>query len=242
MAAQPSIPAAPQTRRLRSAPPPPASREPEWVGRSWQAARREIGRYLRTAWAFGRAPRETARLWADGRFDALNPLAYLFNTAAIIGPWRALWQRILHTPDLPLWQDVIGAIGPFMGVLLVGSIFHCLFALLAGSTRKLSSTWAMSIYSTGGLPTLLQLAATPFALVASASQRPEYIRQHVLALAVSSLLPYPVLIWQGLALSGLHGTRRRTAMIILFVGTVVFGSALAALVFEGLAIFRLLRH
>lgn len=242
MAAQPSIPAAPQTLRLVSAPPPPASREPEWVERSWQAARREVERYLRTAWAFARAPRATAHLWAEGRFAAQNPFAFLLNTVAIIGPWRALWQRILGLPEMSLGYELMYAVAPFLGVVGTGSYLHVLFLLLGRSRRRITSTWAISIYASGAVGVLCQVITTPFALISLNAKTPEQMRAHLFAIVFAELAVVPLVIWQTLALAGLHGVRRRRAAFIQVIGTIVLTAMALGLAMEIGAFIRLVRH
>lgn len=242
MAAMPSIPAPPATLRLLSAPPPPPTREPEWVERSWQAARREVERYGRTAWAFARAPRETAHLWAEGRFDAQNPLGFLLNTVAIIGPWRALWQRILGLPEMSLGYELIYALAPFLGVVGTGSYLHVLFLLLGRSKRRITSTWAISIYASGAVGVLCQLITAPCALIASNAKTPEQMRAHLLAIVVSEVLIVPLVIWQTLALAGLHGLRRRRAAFIQVIGTIALTAMALGLVMEFVTVLRLVRH
>lgn len=238
------IPAAPTTLRMLDAPP----REPDWVSTTSRAIRREIRSYFHTAWAFGWRPRETARAWADGRFKALNPLAYLLNSLAIIGPWRALWQRILKLPDLPLAQDIVLAAGPFIGVLAVGSFHHLLFRLL-GSKRRIQSGWAIAIYSTGGFPTLLSLVSTPIAIRAAYLTTPALLRANWHLLALSQVVGIVVLLWQNAAVAGLYGTSRKRAAIVQLVSSLAPGLLVAAMALQltyfGVTLSRLvnaLRH
>ena len=222
MAAQVSnegAPAAPVTLRILA--PPPAVPEPLWVATTWEAAKDEVTSYLRTAWAFGVRPQATARAWAERRFRALNPLAYLLNSLAIIGPWRALWQRILHVPESSFTADLTSATAPFVGVLAFGSLHHLLFRIL-GSKRHVQSSWAMSIYTTGGLPTVLGLVVAPFALKAQhAVWLPILLHQ---AVALVSL------VMQNAALAGLYGTSRRRAAGVQIASSMLFVLTLVVVV------------
>ena len=206
------IPRPPSTLRLLESE-PPAAPEPLWIGSTLDATKREVRSYLRTAWAFGTRPQATARAWAAGRFEAQNPLGYLLNSLAIIGPWQALWQRILGLPDLPFARDLITAVTPFLAVLATGSLHHLLFRAL-GSRRHIQSSWAISIYSTGGLPTVVGLLVTPFALKTRRLDTLLLLREHwkvVVALQAISLL---TLAMQNAALSGLYGTSRPRAALV----------------------------
>ena len=221
------IPRPPATLRLLESARPRAP-EPLWVGTTWDATKREVRSYLRTAWAFGTHPQATARAWAEGRFEAQNPLGYLLNSLAIIGPWQALWQRLLGLPDLPFSQDLITAVAPFLGVLATGSLHHLLFRAL-GSRRHIQSSWAISIYSTGELPTVVGLIVTPFALKAQRLQTLSLLREHwrvVLALQAISLL---TLAMQNAALAGLYGTSRPRAALVQVGSTVMAIVAIALL-------------
>ena len=222
MAAQVSlqaIPAAPTTLRL-VAPPGTAPAEPLWLATTWDAAKHEVASYFRTAWAFGTRPQATARAWAERRFQALNPLAYLLNSLAIIGPWHALWQRILGLPEGSFTQDLVAAVTPFVGVLAVGSIHHLLFRLL-GSKRHIQSSWAISIYSTGGLPTLVSLVATPFALRLQHLKTPSLLRAHWHEIALLQAFGIVTLVMQNAALSGLYSTTRRRAACVQIASSVM---------------------
>lgn len=242
MAPQPSplVPAPPVTLRLVSAPAPPTSREPQWVGRSWEATKREVRRYLATSWAFAARPRETARLWAEGRFDAQNPLAYVLNTAAVLGPWRALWQYIFHLQQ-PLWEDILWAAAPTLGILLNSSFTHLLVAL-AGGKRRLTSSWAMSIYVTGGFLLVFQLAATPFLLISDHIKTPQDWRDHWLAFVLGQVLILPGYFWHSIALAGLHGLRARRVVLAQVLGAVACVLLAAWAGFELIVLVRTYKH
>jgi hypothetical protein len=232
-------PPPPRTLRLLPSPPSlapalPAPREPEWLSETARHVVGEIRLYVRTAWAFARRPRASAAAWANGELKALNPLAFLLNNLTIIGPWHILWQRVLRTPDVPLWQEALTAAAPFLAVGLTASFLHLFFHLF-GSKRRLTSTWAVSIYAGGGLPLICSLVADPLSLRlkqigdAVNGQGPAALGSH----GWTTFFAYTGALWaltgvmhvvQSIALSGLHGMSRRRSFFVLVVAyTVMFG-------------------
>ena len=225
---------APVTLRLVSAPPLPRTSEPQWVERAWQGAKRELLRFLRTSWAFAAHPRESGRLWAEGRLDTLNPLAYLLNTVAVLGPWRALWQIFLHVQS-PLWMEALWTLAPFLGVVLTSSFSHLLLSF-AGGRRRITSTWAISIYATGGLVSAFQLIATPFLVLSDHIKTSQDWHDHWLAYVLGQSLVCPELVWQTLAMAGLHGLRARRVLVTQVFGMLALG---VLLVFASIEVFIL---
>src|SRR5437868_15431920 len=80
-------------RTLRLGPLPAAPpAEPAWISEAFRNVLGELRLYFATVWAFTVRPQASAEAWAGGTFKALNPIAYLVNGLAIIGPWRFLWE------------------------------------------------------------------------------------------------------------------------------------------------------
>lgn len=114
---------------------------------------------------------------------------------------------------MPFTEDLIAAVTPFVGVLAIGSLHHLLFRLL-GSKRHIQSSWAISIYSTGGLPTLVSLVATPFALRLQHLTTLSLVRAHWHEIALIQAFGIITLVMQNAALSGLYSTTRRRAAFV----------------------------
>jgi hypothetical protein len=225
-----------QTTRLPRAA-PVAAAEPTWVKDTVGHIVSEIRLYLQTAVAFALRPRASAADWASGRLKTLNPLAYLLNSMVLVGPWRALWQNILGMPNLPLWRDVLGAAAPFIFVVVSGSLVHLFFRAF-GSKRRLTSTWAVSIYATGGLPTIITLLCEPLNLRLQALSDQMSNTHHATMAEWMLFLKYDlglmaascvVGIIHAIALAGLHGTSRRKSVFILTLSTVTMVVGLTVL-------------
>jgi hypothetical protein len=204
----------------------PKREEPDWISETWQAVRNEIQLYFATAVAFAFRPRATAAAWSRREFRALNPMAYLLNSLAVIGPWRALCQYVMHIPDFPLWLDVLQTTSPFLAVFISGGLHHLAFRLL-GSNRRYSSSVAISIYTTGGFPTLFTLLLMPFSLWSahlglSRSHTAHFDKGYWMGTAASFAVLIVIQSVQACALSGAHGTTRRRAFLALILSWLPF--------------------
>jgi hypothetical protein len=165
-----------------------------------------------------------------------------------------MWRHLLGMPDLPLWRDLLNSAAPFIGVLIYGS-FHHLFFRLFGSRRRITSSWAISVYATAGLPTLLGMAYTPIAMRLHAAQQAVTMhpRQHPQIFAgewrlfwtyslIGGLVSLVAWLIQVSALSGLHGMTRRRTMLVLLVCMVVYMFDTTLVFGQAMVILRLLHR
>jgi hypothetical protein len=139
--------------------------DPNWIEDAARAIAREIAAYARAVLTIARHPGRFAAEWSAGRAPALNPLAFLLNAMAVLGPWRALWSRLLDPdrPTTPLWFEAVKPVLPIVLNTTVASLSHALLRLFGGR-RPLRSSVAMALYASGGPLAILKLLVTPIGL------------------------------------------------------------------------------
>jgi hypothetical protein len=139
--------------------------DPPWVRDAARAVGHELAAYFVTLWAIASAPARFAAEWSDGRRPALNPLAFLLNSLAVVGPWRAIWARLLdpNPPTTPLWFEIGKPMLPVLISLVVTSWFHVL-AVALGARRPLRSSMAITMYVSGGPLAILNFFTAPVVL------------------------------------------------------------------------------
>ena len=139
--------------------------DPPWTRNAVQAVGRELGAFVTTLWAIVSSPARFADEWAAGRRRALNPLAFMLNALAVIGPWRALWARLVdpNPPTTPLWFELAKPALPVVMNVSVTALFHLLLLPL-GARRKLRSSLAMALYVSGGPLAVANFLVAPLVL------------------------------------------------------------------------------
>jgi hypothetical protein len=139
--------------------------DPPWLRDAARAVGRELAAFAATLWAIVSSPARFADDWAAGRRRALNPLAFMLNALAVIGPWRALWARLVdpNPPTTPLWFEAAKPILPVVMNVTVTALFHLLLRPL-GARRPLRSSLAMALYVSGGPLAILNFLVAPLVL------------------------------------------------------------------------------
>jgi hypothetical protein len=139
--------------------------DPPWMRDAARAVGHELAAFATTVWAILSSPARFADDWAAGRRRALNPLAFLLNALAVVGPWRALWARLVdpNPPTTPLWFELCKPLLPVVVNLSVTMLFHALLRPL-GARRPLRSSMAIALYVSGGPLAIVNFLAAPLVL------------------------------------------------------------------------------
>jgi hypothetical protein len=139
--------------------------DPPWMRDAARAVGHELSTFAATLWAIVSSPARFAADWAAGQRHALNPLAFLLNALAVIGPWRALWARLVdpNPPTTPLWFELAKPAMPIVMNVSVTAIFHLLLKPLGGR-RPLRSSLAMAMYVSGGPLAIMNFLVAPIVL------------------------------------------------------------------------------
>jgi hypothetical protein len=161
----------------------------KWLAEAARAAVHEWRAYVHAVVSVVREPDRFARQWADGTRDALNPVYYLLNSAALFVPWLILWRHIATQPDetLPLWAQVLQQASVFFVSLSWVLPGHVALRLLGGQ-RPLRTTFALFAYVFGGPLLLVALVSIPVGMFAAS---PEVASRPPLAIVNWALL----IIW-----------------------------------------------
>jgi len=139
--------------------------DPPWIRDAARAVGREIAGYFATVRAFTRAPASFAVAWSSGEMRALNPLAFVLNALAVLGPWRALWARLFdpNPKSTPIWFDLLKPAAPIAVNVMVTSLFH-VFVRVLGTQRPMRSSLAVALYVSGGPLAVLNFLLGPIVL------------------------------------------------------------------------------
>jgi hypothetical protein len=139
--------------------------DPPWLRDAVRAVGHELAAFGATLSAIVASPARFADDWGAGRRRALNPLAFLLNALAVVGPWRALCARLLdpNPPTTPLWLEVGKPILPVAVNISVTALFHLLLKPLGGR-RPLRSSLAMAMYVSGGPLSILNFLISPLVI------------------------------------------------------------------------------
>jgi hypothetical protein len=203
--------------------------DPHWIGNAARAVGREIGAYVATAWTVIRAPRRFATEWSNGTRVALNPLAFLLNALAVLGPWRALWARLLdpNPPTTPLWFELGKPVLPVVGNVLGMAVCHALVRLFGGQ-RPLRTSLAMAFYISGGPLFVLAFLAAPPSLYAFLHR--ESMVGFVSAFA--NLIVFVVfIVYTVITLRAVHRLSRWRVVVAVLVAWILYGGFWAWLSF-----------
>jgi hypothetical protein len=139
--------------------------DPSWPRDAARAVGHEIATYARTVRLIMRGPARFAADWSAGRLPALNPLAFLLNALAVLGPWRAVWGRLFdpNPPTTPLWFELSKPIYPVVVNSVMTALAHVIIQPLGGR-RPLRSSVAMTLYVSGGPLSVVGFLVAPLSL------------------------------------------------------------------------------
>jgi hypothetical protein len=213
-------PLAPHTLRMLPALPredAAAGDAPAWITDGIEHFVHGVKLYVRTVAAFVVAPRRSAEAWANGRLRAVNPMSYLLKGLAIVMPWRALWWWKLGLPEQSTAQSLAFEAMPYFYAVLAGAVAHAIFGSL-GSRRPLRATWGAWMYAAGGGPLALMLLSEPVSAWRRHLEATGGSHGLVRVLGTTTGLAVFVsfIVYITLALAGIHGVRRRRALVVTF--------------------------
>jgi len=196
--------------------------DPQWTRDAARAIGHELAMFATTLWAIVSAPARFADDWATGRRHALNPLAFLFNALAVLGPWRALWARLLdpNPPTTPLWFELSKPLYPIVINVTVTGLVHLILKPL-GARRPLRSSLAIGMYVSGGPLSLLNFLVGPLMIYG-------FIHRDDPKVALISAIPNLVLlvifiVYTIVAQAGLHRLSRWRVALAVLIAWVAFG-------------------
>jgi hypothetical protein len=193
--------------------------EHDWVRAASRSARDELAAWLATMGAVCRTPARFGRAWANGEASALNPLAFLATSAALIGIVSQLSDALTAAGDDSLLTNIWRWLQPYALFAVFG-----LFAHLFLRRKRARSSVAMALYAGAGPATLYGLVVMVLVTVLRvALHRPTGSLIDAVPPWVRPLLMgfiWSVLIWfwiyLTLALAGLHGVPYwRSALAVL---------------------------
>lgn len=196
--------------------------DPPWPRDAARAVGHEIATFATTLWAILSAPARFADDWASGRRAALNPLAFLLNGLAVIGPWRALWARLLdpNPPTTPLWFELLKPALPVTLSVSVTVLFHLLLLPL-GARRPLRSSLAIAMYVSGGPLILLNVAIAPLALYGFIHR--DYVTVALASSAANLVLLVVFIGYLIVMQAGAHQLPRWRVAIAVLLAWITFG-------------------
>jgi hypothetical protein len=187
--------------------------EPRWISDHRFIADLKI--YFHAFAAFTLQPRLSAEEWATRRRRFLNPLDFLLKSVAVVSAWHALLWVKFGLPEPTLLASIVEAADPYVWAFAVGSFAHVGFRVL-GSKRRLTSTWAVSIYAIGAVPSVVSLVYEVFSIRAKARSMAPFASPVLVCLLV--VVPIVTSAFMSAALAGLHGTSRRRSLAVVLVG------------------------
>lgn len=196
--------------------------DPHWLRDAARAVAHELRAYFATLFAIATAPRRFATEWAEGRRQALNPLAFQLNALAVLGPWRAVWARLVdpNPPTTPLWFELLKPTLPVIGNAVGVTIIHALVRLFGGK-RPLRSSVAMALYISGGPTAVVGFVIAPLVLYGWLHpMTPVALGSAVGNLTLMALL----LVYTVKMLSALHGLPSWRVVIGVVVGWMLVGT------------------
>lgn len=196
--------------------------DPPWLRDAVRAVGHEVAAFARTLWAIVSSPARFADDWAAGRRHALNPLAFLLNALAVLGPWRALWARLLdpNAPATPLWWELAKPIYPIAVNVSVTALFHLLLRPL-GARRPLRSSLAIGMYVTGGPSSIMNILIGPLMLYGFIHRENVAV---TLSMSLANLAMLGVFIGYSIvAQAGLHRVSRWRVAVAVLLAWTAFG-------------------
>lgn len=147
---------------------------------------------------------------------------FLLNALAVLGPWRALWARLVDPNPLttPLWFELAKPIYPIVINVSVSALFHPILTPL-GARRPLRSSLAIAMYVTGGPMSIMSFLVGPLMLYG-------FIHRDNVAVALTSAfanlgLLAVFIVYSILAQAGLHRLPRWRVTIAVLLAWTAFG-------------------
>ncbi len=222
------VPSSMQHDRTPTAP-TVADGPPDWIRESWRAFVADAAAYVRTSIAIVRRPRNFAAAWAAGRERALNPLAFLATSAALLGAAQVL---VGYEGGGNLLSAVLGLVAPYAHFAWLGVLAHAALRAL-GSRQPLRASLAASLY-VGGAPALVFTVAfyvlsgvlvtathtQMFDTASAALPRAAHI-----AVAISVYVGFAVVMtYLGAALVGAHDVPPWKGLVAIVVALAVSGA------------------
>ncbi len=196
--------------------------DPPWLRDAARAVGHELAAFATTSWAIVAAPARFADDWASGRRRALNPLAFLLNALAVLGPWRALCTRLIdpNPPTTPLWFELGKPIFPVAMNVTVTALFHLLLKPL-GARRPLRSSLAVAMYVSGGPLAIVNFAVAPLVLYGFIHR--EDLRITLVSSVVNLLMLLLFVVYLVVMQASLHKLPRWRVTIAVVVAWTTFG-------------------
>jgi hypothetical protein len=208
---------------------PTVATPPDWIAEAWRVTVADVRAFLQSSVALLRRPRQFAARWATGQSRALNPLAFMATSAAVLGVAQAL---IGLGSGNTLAAAALAVAAPYAHFGWLGLLAHAALRLL-GSRQKLRVSLGVALY-VGGAPALA------FTLVLYGVSVAMYFATHVDTFeAAIKHLPFAarllvalifdsgflaVLTYLGAALAGAHGARVWQAVLAILVALVISGA------------------
>lgn len=215
---------------------PAPGESPNWIREALANAVAELRLFFSTARDFTLHPIRFGAAFTEGRQRAMNPLAFLATSAALLGGLRLLLKTATGAPDenLSLPVQAVDALAPYLHYAALGCVAHAVFRL-TGSMRPLRDSLAMALFAGGGPAALAEvltaLTSAAFDLSRVPADKPSAVWQ--VLLIATPMLTFSVFS-AGLAssLAASHRARQwwRTQLAILVSYTatgIVFGILVA---------------
>jgi hypothetical protein len=187
----------------------------DWPREAARAVAHDVGAFLQTARAVLVEPTRFAAEWTASARSGLNPLAFVLNAGAVIGPWRVLWARLLdpNAPSVSLGWQVAHAVMPLLLSFVTVTMCHALLKLL-GTRAPLRSTAAVALFVTGGPIALGNLPLVPVMIYVHA--HPSDDARLALAPIVLPIL-VAMMVYEMKMLRAVHGLPRGRIMLAVVV-------------------------
>jgi hypothetical protein len=133
--------------------------DPEWIGDS--PFIREGRDFVRTAFAFARAPHRFAARWMEDPQKWMNPVVFVATSAAITFAASRLADELLSdAAEKPHSPSFVGSLqtslSPHAYYLTIAFLTHLMLRLF-GSKRRWTTTAAMALYAGGTFASLAML-------------------------------------------------------------------------------------
>ncbi len=212
---------------------PPTSAGPDWVRETIAVTRSEIRHFAATVNGFCRHPSRFSAAWMAGQTRALNPLGFLATALAISGTVGSL---VPGNDEGGILGNLAAATLPYAYYVLLGVLCHPLLRL-AGSTRPLRATVAISLFAGGGPGLLVALGGDLMVCLrvalfgaykgSVAAGVPPWAQPPLLLLLFVPMLF--LLASLALGLGGLHGLRRGRAAVALLIALLLSAVLLGVL-------------
>src|SRR4051812_5122670 len=155
---------------------PVAGDSPNWIREAAANAAGELRLFFQTARDFTAHPIRFAVAFTEGRQRAMNPLAFLATSAALLGGLRLLLRSLAGGADenLSLVTQALDALAPYLHYAVLGSLAHAVFRL-TGARRPLRDSLAMALFAGGGPAALAEVLTALTALAFDLSHPPNAI-------------------------------------------------------------------